>query len=640
MKRLPISAIIAACIALALIVFTYSNFFHNSFHFDDDHAIVQNASIRSLSHWSTFFTDAHTFSSQPSNATYRPIVTLSFAIDYAIHGALDPIPFHVTQLLLLIIVGVLLAMVYVLLFGPGQEVLAVIAAAIFCLHTANTETMNFLSSRSELLSAIGLLAALIVFIRWPALRRYGVYLIPLAIGALAKAPVVIFAGIVVTWVWLIERRRPVDALEAALPSFIVLLIGLNAMNAKEWIAGGGSRLGYLITQPYAWLHYARLAILPAGLSADTDLEPMAHWYDTNAIAGYAFVALLCLAIGRFSRTREQAPIAFGLSWFAITLLPTSSVFPLAEVVNEHRLFFPLMGAAAAFVWAAELAVRRWPQAQRLAYSLLVLAALALAYGTHVRNETWRTEETLWHDVTQKSPRNGRAWMNYGLTQMEAGRYSIAKEAFDRAAQLTPFYGTLEINRGIVASALGDDVAAGQHFRRALELRPDRNAHFYYARWLLRRGRGMDAEPHLAEASRLAPTWVPPRRLALQVAVARGQEQNARSIAAGILQIDPSDDEARAIQRDGADLRRGTYRACFDDAWTSMRSKQHAQAASGFRAAIRFEPKATAYNNLGWSLASLGFRDDAAAAYQAAIAADPQFERARNNLRDLNASPAP
>ena len=208
MKRLPILALIAACIALALIVLAYSNFFQNSFHFDDDHAIVENASIRSLSHWTTFFTDAHTFSSQPSNATYRPIVTLSFAIDYAVHGALDPVPFHVTQLLLLIAVGVLLTFFYTFLFGAGEEIAAVIAATIFCLHTANTETMNFLSSRSELLSAIGLLAALVVFIRWPAQRRRGLYLIPLAIGALAKAPVEIFGGIVVVMgiVFVVKQR--------------------------------------------------------------------------------------------------------------------------------------------------------------------------------------------------------------------------------------------------------------------------------------------------------------------------------------------------------------------------------------------------------------------------------------------------
>jgi len=246
-------------------------------------------------------------------------MTLSFAIDYAIHHSVDPVPFHVTQLLLLLIVGVLLAVIYTRLLD--DRTLAIAAAALFCVHTANTETMNFISSRSELLSAIGFLAAFILFT-----RRNNLYLIPLAIGALAKAPVVIFAGIVIAWVRLIERKPRVEAVKAAVPSFvtgILLLIWLNAMNAPEWISGGGSKLAYLRTQPYIWLHYARLAVLPAGLTADTDLEVIPHWYDTNAIAGYLFVALLCVAIARLAKTRETAPIAFGLTWFAVTPMRAS-----------------------------------------------------------------------------------------------------------------------------------------------------------------------------------------------------------------------------------------------------------------------------------------------------------------------------
>lgn len=603
--------------AVLLVCGAYANFFHNGFHFDDDHVIVDNGAIRSLSNVPRFFTDAHTFSSQPTNATYRPLVTLSFALDYAVTGSLDPVPFHVTQLLLLLITGALLAIVLVSLFGAGSELFAVAAAAIFCVHTANSETMNFLSSRSELLSAIGFLVALIVFIRWPEKRHAGFYLVPLAIGALAKAPVVIFAAVVVAWVRLIERKRMTEAVKAAAPAFVLgvaLLVALNALNANEWTSGGGSRVAYLMTQPYIWLHYARLAVLPAGLSADTDLEPLAHWYDTNAVAGYVFVALLIVAIVRLARTRDTAPIAFGLAWFAITLLPTSSVFPLAEVANEHRMFFPLMGAAAAAVWGGELLVRRRPAMQRLVYSMIVIAAVALAYGTHVRNRAWRGEEMLWLDVTEKSPRNGRGWMNYGLTQMEAGKYREAKSAFDRAALLTPSYGTLEINRGIVAAALGDHAEAERRFLRALSLRPDRNAHFYYARWLLRRGRGPEAEPHLDEASRKAPAWLVPRRLAMEVAVARGQQARAKALAVSINRIDPTDGEALAIARDGVDLRCGTYDRCFDGAWKNLTERQHAAAAAGFRAALHFEPRPTSYNDLGWSLSLLGYRDEAAAAF--------------------------
>lgn len=620
--------ILASSAALILVIAAYANFFHNSFHFDDDHVIVQNPSIRSLANWPRFFTDAHTFSSLPTNATYRPLVTLSFALDYAARHSLDPVPFHITQLVLLLATALLLVIVYWHLFGRSEVLLAVAAAAIFCVHTANTETMNFLSSRSELISALGFLGALAIFIHWPERRKQLLYLIPLAIGALAKAPVVVFAGVVVAWTHLIERKRWVDSFKQAIPSFltgIALLVGLNRMNAPEWIAGGGSRLAYLITQPYVWLHYARLAILPVGLTADTDLETLPHWYDTNALAGDLFVIVLCLVIARLARTRELAPVSFGLAWFAITLIPTSSIFPLAEVANEHRLFFPLMGIAPAAVWIAELIARRRPAWRRYVMAAIAIAALGLAYGTFVRNRVWRTEETLWRDVTEKSPRNGRGWMNLGLTHMEAARYHEAKAAFDRASQFTPNYNTLEINRGVVASALGNQAEAEQHLTRALTLRADRNSHFYYGRWLLQHGRGPEAEPHLAAAAKLAPTWMPPRTLALQIAVARGDAPRTASLANEIRSIDPTE---------ALDVRCTSYRSCFDLGWKATQEKHHPEAAMAYRAALRYSGSATAWNNIGWELQSLGYRAEAAEAYRAALALDPGFSRARGNLREV------
>lgn len=158
--------------------------------------------------------------------------------------------------------------------------------------------------------------------------------------------------------------------------------------------------------------------------------------------------------------------------------------------------------------------------RRVVYATLGIVILALAWGTHVRNRDWRTEETLWRDVTEKSPRNGRGWMNYGLTQMEQGKYAAAKVAFDRAAQYTPAYNTLEINRGIVTAAMGDPVEAERYFQRALSLKSDRNSHFYYARFLLRQGRGAEAKTHLDEAARLAPNWLPPRQLMAELEARR------------------------------------------------------------------------------------------------------------------------
>jgi hypothetical protein len=232
-----------------------------------------------------FFTDAHTFSSLPQNATYRPLVTLSLAIDYARGHGLDPLAFHTTQIALVLITGALLLLFFTPLIGQW---LALFAATLFCVHTANTETMNLISARSELLSTIGLLLAFILCQRSPFARRTLLYLLPLAVGALAKAPLVVFAPLLFAYAMLFEGQSPRRAFRTMLPSLIAgiaLLAFLSSMNAREWTSGSASRWPFLITQPFIWLHYFRLFFLPIGLTADTDWGTFAQWYDTRAVAG-------------------------------------------------------------------------------------------------------------------------------------------------------------------------------------------------------------------------------------------------------------------------------------------------------------------------------------------------------------------
>jgi Flp pilus assembly protein TadD len=59
------------------------------------------------------------------------------------------------------------------------------------------------------------------------------------------------------------------------------------------------------------------------------------------------------------------------------------------------------------------------------------------------------------------------------------------------------------------------------------------------------------------------------------------------------------------------------------------------AVDANRVALQFDPRsADACNNLGWALAQLGRREDAARAYEQALALRPGDERAVNNLRLL------
>src|SRR4051812_23776351 len=89
----PGSAALGSAVVLVALLATYANHFHNSFHFDDAHTVVNNASIRALKNVPLFFRDATTFSSLPSNQSYRPLVSTLLALAYYFGGGLEPVWF-------------------------------------------------------------------------------------------------------------------------------------------------------------------------------------------------------------------------------------------------------------------------------------------------------------------------------------------------------------------------------------------------------------------------------------------------------------------------------------------------------------------------------------------------------------------
>jgi len=77
------------------------------------------------------------------------------------------------------------------------------------------------------------------------------------------------------------------------------------------------------------------------------------------------------------------------------------------------------------------------------------------------------------------------------------------------------------------------------------------------------------------------------------------------------------------------------RLAFDRGLAAINNGDWAAAVAANREALALDPSsADACNNLGWALAQLGRRDEAAQAYRRALAPRPGDDRARNNLRLL------
>src|ERR1051325_11324423 len=208
MKTASLSLIACVIAIVVLLGVANPNHFHNGFHFDDSHAIQDNPSVRSLSHIPRYFTDATTFSVLPLNQSYRPVLQTTFAIDYWLGGGYKRIAFQIDTFIWYLLLLAAIASLFIAI--THNEWIALVATAIYGLHPVCAETVNYIVQRGDLLSTLGVVACLLLYIRMPALRRYGLYLIPVVLGALVKPPALIFPVLLAAYVVLFEPRARVS----------------------------------------------------------------------------------------------------------------------------------------------------------------------------------------------------------------------------------------------------------------------------------------------------------------------------------------------------------------------------------------------------------------------------------------------
>ncbi len=508
-----------AAVILGLLFWAYSKHFDNQFEFDDAHCIVQNSALDTMD-IGAFMTDPATYSTLPKNQAWRPGITImnSFDTIRSENRVPDPFQFHLNIFISYIITGVLVF--FMLLWFVRKSfpelkwahIAALLGTGLFWLHTANAETINYVIARSDSQSTLFIVLGIVMFQYSELSRKYFLFVIPMALGFLFKESAIMLAPILVVFCWLFTEKFTKNFLVLGV-AFIAALIlyGISAANTPEtWTPGGSSPFLYLCTQAFVIVHYFFTFVLPVNLSADTDWTYVTSPFDTRVMAGAVFIfALFVLAI-RWSRKQETRLASFGIFWFFLALAPTSSVVPFSEVMNDHRIFFPFIGLVMVAVNFGILGYRKLESLNSSFGKFAMQGAIALllighAIGTHTRCAVWDNNETLWTDVTIKSPNNGRGWMNYGLAIMPRNLDS-AILAFDKTLQLSPYYSYAHINMGIAQDSKGNSALAEQYLSHALRLDSiNPEAYYYYAEWLIRNNRSNEAKSLLEKGLQLSPS---------------------------------------------------------------------------------------------------------------------------------------
>ncbi len=408
-----------------VVAITYGNSLNGSFHYDDFHSLVANPHIRSLTNIPSFFADPALFSSDVDKAMYRPVLLLSYAVNYAL-GEYGVSGYHILNTVIHFVCSLL---VWSISRQNGCTTRgAQWAACLFALHPLATEPVNYISSRSELLGACFYLASFRL-LATAGSRASVAAAICFVLGLLSKEMVITLPFMV--WVQGVWREGPHPAGRTNTIWLWLLSAGYVAWQIwNRFLPTSVSQIPRGLpeqcwTQLKALTLYAKLLLVPVGLNVEYQFSESVSLLDGTVIVSAPMLGTVVV----LAWLRVKGDSRLWLFWALIALLP-ATVVPLNVLINEHRLYLPLAGLAV-------LVGKMWPHwIGKGRYSTL-WPVLVVLLGAHTitRNTVWESELTLWEDSVAKSPLMARSHVHLGNAQAVSGNRAGAERSFHRALKL-------------------------------------------------------------------------------------------------------------------------------------------------------------------------------------------------------------
>jgi tetratricopeptide (TPR) repeat protein len=539
----PVAGLAALVGAVSIAV--YTNALRGELLYDDVPDIVRNRLVRDF--------EVARIVTEPSWATwvgigyagYRPVTTLTFALNHAVHG-LAPVGWHAVNVALHAAVSALLVVLLVRL-DVGVAV-AALAGVLFATHPVHTEAVASVVGRADVLSTLlALLCWWLLLGRGGGLRAAAAALM-LALAVLAKESAVALVGVILAVDLLAGRacsrwRRHALLVVAALGALAwrsaVLLGSPGGVTTFDSVLAGMPYRDRISTTLAIALRYVEKLVWPLHLSADYSYRQIdvVSWSDPLCFLGLAVLVGLALA----TMTFRGGAVRLGLVLLAVPLLAVLliSFLALGPPLAERLLYLPSAG----FCLLLALAIHGFATrgaASRTAAWVTTAAVVAAYFGlTVARNRVWRTPAIFFETMVADAPLSARSHRELGNFLGEQGQVAAAVRELETSMVILPNPGTayslgnvlakarrpdeaiaaygraLELKADFVEAMTnlattygdkGDDQAAVALFERVLELRPSGfpELHMNYANSLQRMGLLSEAAGHYEKAVALAP----------------------------------------------------------------------------------------------------------------------------------------
>ncbi len=618
---------VAVLLIVALAVLLYAGTLKNGFVYDDGSVVADNALIRDWRHLGALFSPAYFLRS--GEMTYRPVVTLSYFLDYSLWRT-NPAGYHLTGLILHALNGALLYLVFRSLTGrPGS---ALAAALLFVAHPVATEAVDAVSFREDLLAAFFGLLSFLGFLKASASVRgrkgaAGWCFAGFVFALFSKETALILPLLFLLADAGFNRHPPAAAVKKNRAVYAGLsLIAAGYLVVRFFLLRDPDEFHFsappfyprLLTVGRTFAFYLKLLLVPWRLSAEYLYSAASSFLDPRVI--FSWLPLFAVAGAGIAAFRRRPGFFFGTGWFLIALLPAANLVPLNNPIAERYLYLPLAGFCLALVAGGEIVRERLPPVgKRLVPAGLVMLIFLYSGRTVFRNRDWRDYLTLSRKTLETCPGSARFHNNLGVVYQDLGRPAEAEAEHRAALAIKPDLAAARNNLGCLYRKQGRMAEAAVELQAALKSDPrDYQAHNNLGLVYAAQKSFAPAEAEYRAALRINP----------DMAVAHYNLGN-------LFRDRDRPDEAEAEYRAALELDPAYYQA-HNNLGLLLESRGRAEQAIGeYETVLKINPGyAQGHNNLGAAFARKGEYTRAKEHWQKALALDPDLQEAKDNLEEL------
>lgn len=512
-----------ACALFAVIL--YAGTYNHGFTVDDDTVMAKNKIVtKGPAAIGEILTTPYRKGFWDRNESlYRPLSLIMFSIEWQLTGGKSWLG-HIINILLYGLTCFVLFRLMNHLFYNRNIIFPFIITMLFAAHPLHTEVVSNIKSRDEILCFLFVIASLYFLINYVKnstdLKQGGLAAVCALLAMLSKETAVTLIVIAPLTVYFFTTANKQILIKAAL--FILSSVAIY-FSMRFYVLKGASNFGEiqlvnnslvgaegdfakrLASAIYLNGKYLLLLIFPHPLSFDYSFNsiPVVGFGDVRALV--PLIVIITLAVFTLKNFSAKNPVAYGILFYALTIVLVSNLFFLIEATLAERFaYMPSLGFCIAFPFFISKFLK--PDSSRRNYTsaadmlkanskitgLFIFILLLFSIKSYSRSLDWIDNYTLLQTDVQSMPESARIRYAYGSELVIAKAFkendkakkeqylNLGIEQLEKGVSILSSYSDAWFNLGMAYKEKKDSKNAIRCFETVRAQKPKKDYDFYIA----------------------------------------------------------------------------------------------------------------------------------------------------------------